>query len=87
MEGDTYDMAAVRLRILDSNGNIAPYAQLPLLLEVRGAAELVGPEAVTAEGGMAGTYIRTAGEAGQAVLTIRCPGLETVQITFDVITK
>ena len=87
VEGDTYDMAAVRLRILDSNGNIAPYAQLPLLLEVRGAAELVGPEAVTAEGGMAGTYIRTAGEAGQAVLTIRCPGLETVQITFDVITK
>ena len=84
-EGDTYDMAAVRIRIVDKWGHTAPFVQLPLLFEVTGAAELVGPAVITAEGGMGGTYIRTAGEAGKAVLTIRCPGLKTLQIAFDVI--
>ena len=84
-EGDTYDMAAVRIRVADKWGNTAPFVQLPLLFEVTGAAALVGPEAAAAEGGMAGTYVRTVGETGKAVLNIRCPGLDTVSIAFDVI--
>lgn len=42
-EGDTYDMAAVRVRILDENGSPAVYAQLPLQFAASGAAALVGP--------------------------------------------
>ena len=83
-DGDTYDMAAVRIRILDENGNNAPYAQLPLRFTLEGAAELVGPEVVTAEGGMAGTYLRTVGSAGQAKLTISCDQTEPVTILFQV---
>ena len=83
-EGDTYDMAAVRVRIVDKWGHTTPFVQPPLLFEVTGAAQLVGPAAATAEGGMGGTYIRTVGRAGKATLTIRCPGLETVSIAFDV---
>ena len=41
-EGDTYDMAGVRVRILDENGSPAIYAQLPLTFAVTGAAALVG---------------------------------------------
>ena len=37
-EGDTYDMAAVRVRILDENGSPAAYAQLPLQFAASGAA-------------------------------------------------
>lgn len=84
-EGDTYDMAAVRIRIVDKWGHTAPFVQLPLLFEVEGAAQLVGPAVITAEGGMGGAYIRTTGEAGKAMLTVRCPGLETIRIAFDVI--
>ena len=82
-EGDTYDMAAVRIRILDEYGCIAPYAQLPVTLTLTGPAELVGPGTVTAEGGMCGTYIRTAGQSGSAVLTISAPGLEKQEILFS----
>lgn len=57
-EGDTYDMAAVRVRILDENGNPAPYAQLPLHFALTGPATLIGPETAVAEGGMGGTYLR-----------------------------
>ena len=83
-EGNTYDMAAVRIRILDEFGNPAPYAQLPLELKLEGDALLVGPRIVTAEGGMCGTYLRTVGKAGKAVLTVSTPGLEPVTVEFTI---
>ena len=81
-EGDTYDMAAVRVRILDENGNPAPYAQYPVRFALEGAARLVGPDTATAEGGMTGTYVRTIGRAGQAKLTISANQTEPVEILF-----
>ena len=83
-ETQSYDMAAVRIRILDEFGNIAPYAQLPVKLTVKGAAELVGPGVVTAEGGMCGTYIRTIGTAGEAALTVETAGLDPVVLQFHI---
>ena len=83
-EGDTYDAAAVRIRILDEHGNIAPYAQLPVKLELSGPAELIGPDVVCAEGGMTGTYIRTTGETGEAVLRISTSQTEAVTVRFTV---
>ena len=84
-ETQSYDMAAVRIHILDEFGNIAPYAQLPVKLSLEGAAGLVGPDVVTAEGGMCGTYIRTAGISGTARLTVSAPGLEAVSTEFSVL--
>ena len=81
-EADTYDMAAVRVRVLDENGNPAAYAQLPVHFAVEGDAALVGPETAVAEGGMTGTYLRTAGKAGTAVLTVSAPQTEPVTVSF-----
>ena len=83
-EKDTYDMAAVRVRILDECGSTAHYAQLPVFFEVEGAAELVGPDVVTAEGGMCGCYLRTFGETGDAKLTVCTDQTEPVTIIFNV---
>ena len=83
-EGDTYDMASVRIRILDENGNVAPYAQLPVHLTLEGDAELVGPGVVTAEGGMTGTYVRTLGRSGEARLTISTAQTEDVTLIFKI---
>jgi beta-galactosidase len=83
-EGQAYDMAAVRVRIVDEHNNIAPYAQVPVTFSLAGAAELVGPSIVTAEGGSCGTYLRTAGTAGTALLTISAPQTEPVTLTFTV---
>ncbi len=83
-EGDTYDMAAVRIRILDENGNTASYAQMPVSFSATGAVELVGPQIVTAEGGMTGTYVRTTGEIGEGVLSVRCGELSPLSIPFKV---
>ena len=83
-EKQSYDMAAIRIRIMDKYGNIAPYAQLPVKLSIEGAAELVGPDVVTAEGGMTGTYIRTTGKSGTAKLTVSTEQTKPITIDFSV---
>ncbi len=83
-EAQSYDAAAVRIRVLDGNGNIAPYAQLPIRLTLTGCAELIGTDILAAEGGMAGTYVRTVGQTGTASLTIEAPDLAPVTVSFTV---
>lgn len=83
-EGDTWDAAAVRVRILDEHGTPAPYAQLPVRFSLTGAAALIGPDTVTAEGGMTGTYVRTTGESGEAVLRISAAGLPEEEVRFSI---
>lgn len=83
-EGDSYDMTQVRIRIKDEYGNDAVYAQLPVRLELSGCAELVGPDTVTAEGGMCGTYIRTLGRPGSARLRISTAQTEPVTLEFEI---
>jgi beta-galactosidase len=83
-EGSTYDMAAIRIRLLDEYDNPAEYAQLPVIFSLEGEAELIGPNVVTAEGGMCGTYIRTIGSSGKAKLTIATTQTKPVEIEFTV---
>ncbi len=83
-EGACYDMAAVRVRLKDANGNPVPYAQLPVTFALEGPAALAGPETAVLEGGMGGTYVYTLGEEGTAVLTVRTPQTEPVKIIFNI---
>ena len=83
-EGDCYDMAAVRIRVADEFGHTAPYAQLPIQLKTRGPVAVAGPQLVTAEGGLCGTYLRTTGRAGKASLTLSADGLEPLTLEFSV---
>ena len=86
-EGETYDMAAVRIRVTDDYGNPAPYAQLPVAFTLTGDAELVGPSIIALEGGSGGTYVRTVGRSGSAVLTISNSQTEAVSVKFTVEVK
>ena len=83
-QGDTYDAAAVRVRVLDGHGNIAPYAQAPINITLEGSLELIGPNVVTAEGGMTGLYVKTTGQTGPAKLTLSSPGLAPITLYFSV---
>ena len=83
-EGEVYDMALVRIRLLDENGNPASYAQLPVSFRTSGPIKIVGPRIAVLEGGMCGLYIRTVGRKGPASLTIHCEGMNDVEISFEV---
>ena len=83
-ENGTWDMATIRVRSVDQNGNLTPYLHRTLNLETEGPIELIGPKHVAFDGGMTGTYVRTTGESGIAHLHLGVDGMEPVTLTFRV---
>ena len=69
-EIESYDVACVRIRAMDENGNTLYYYNDPVQLKLSGPAELIGPEIVGMQGGMCGTYVKSIGKAGKATLTV-----------------
>ena len=84
VDGDTWDMATVRLRAVDQNGNLVPYAHDVLRFEAEGCVELEGPALVALEGGMSGCYVRTTGQAGRGRLFIRMEDMDEKMLEFNV---
>ena len=84
-EGKTYDAACVRIRAVDENLNVLPFANEPLLLEVEGAIELIGPTVISLQGGMSGVYVKTKGTAGRGRLTIYCADGRKNRVEFEVL--
>lgn len=82
-EAETYDAEAVRLRMLDQNGNLMPYFDEPVKFMCSGCIKLVGPDIISLKGGMGGTYVATAGSTGEGVLGISCRGV-TSEVHFTV---
>ena len=83
-EGDTYDMCALRIRIKDNHNNLASYAQLPVHIHVSENLTLIGPDTVTAEGGMCGAYVKTNTQTGIATITVESSGISPVTITIEI---
>ncbi len=81
-EEDTYDVAEIRIRIVDENDNLLPYYQEAIRLSVTGAIELIGPALITPRGGMTGTYVRTTGIKGEGVLRLEQKELGIKEIGF-----
>lgn len=84
VEENTYDVAAVRVRAVDGSGATLPFYQEPLFLEAEGPIRIIGPGHITLRGGMGGTYVKTVGESGKALLRIRGEHTETTEIIFEV---
>ena len=82
-ENTTYDMAAIRLKVLNQNNIQTYYYNEPFELSVKGPIELVGPSVVSFKGGMSGTYIKSLHKKGKAKLIIKTT-FETKTIDFVV---
>lgn len=83
-EDHTYDVAAVRIRMLDENNNQLYFYNEPVLLETEGPVELIGESTISFQGGMCGAYIKTTGREGKAALLIRNAQSQEVRIEFSV---
>jgi beta-galactosidase len=83
-EGNTYDVAAVRIQALSDCGNQLSYYQEPVILQTSGSIALIGPSVISLKGGAGGTYVKTIGEAGQGTLTISGESFAPVTIEFTV---
>ena len=86
-EGASYDVAAIRLRAVDQNGNVLHVMQEAVIIETEGPVEVIGPKAAMLRGGLGGTYIKTHGLSGDAAVTLTLPEAEPVRIAFTVTAK
>lgn len=83
-EDHTYDVAAVRIRMLDENENQVYFYNEPVRFETEGPIEVIGEPVISLKGGMCGTYIKTIGKEGKAALIIKNAQAEDVRIEFEV---
>ncbi len=84
IETNTYDVAEVRVIASDEYKNILPYFEESMLLETEGPIEVIGPKVVPLRGGMAGIYVKSCFEEGDATLRISCEGMKPVEVKFHV---
>lgn len=83
-EDTTYDVASVRIRAEDNNGNLLNYFQEPILLDTEGDIELIGPKVISLKGGMGGTYVKTIGKAGKGSIKLIGETIKPVKVEFNI---
>ena len=83
-EGSTYDVAVIRIRAIDENGNLLPYYQEPLSIQIEGPVELIGEDVLSLKGGMGGLYIKTKGEKGIAKVRLGNKQCGIKEIEFEI---
>ncbi len=86
-EKETYDVAAIRIRMCDQNGNFLPFYQGTVSLETEGPVALIGPACMILRGGCGGTYVKSQGEAGEALLRLTDETGAVREISFTVTCK
>ena len=84
VEGTTYDVAAVRLRMTDQNGRTLPYYFGAVKAEISGDIELIAEDPVILRAGMGGLYVRTTGKEGKATLTLSADGCDSLSVDFSI---
>ena len=82
-ETKSYDVSAIRIRILNENNELANYANEVLYLSCSDNLEIIGPDVIATTGGMSGTYVKTCGK-GDAYLAIDSDRLGSKIITFTI---
>ena len=83
-EGNSYDVAVIRIRAVDENGNLLPYSNEAIKISIDGALKVIGDDMISLRGGMGAFYVKTIGQKGMARVTISCPRLEDKIIEFEI---
>lgn len=87
IEGDTYDVAAIRLRMVDQNGNVLPCYNGFVKADTQGDIAVIGSEFAPINGGMGGLYVKSLGKTGSASLTLTTDGCEPITVNFSIINE
>ncbi len=83
-EADTYDVAEIRIRMTDQNGNTLPFYNGAVKARLEGPAEMIGEAPTVIRGGCGGIYIKTIGKSGNVRLTLSAEGAGDAVLSFTV---
>lgn len=82
-EKNSYDVAAVRIQAVDERENFMSFFQEPVELKTEGPIEIIGPKITSLRGGMGGTFVKTTGERGKAILVIHSEQAGEYRVEFQ----
>ncbi|MDR3374185.1 MAG: glycoside hydrolase family 2 TIM barrel-domain containing protein [Ancalomicrobiaceae bacterium] len=74
------DSTRVIVRVRDQAGNILPFFEESIDVEVDGPARLIGPNRIPLKGGTTGFWLETTGVPGAIRLAVTCPRFEPQSI-------
>lgn len=82
-DGDTYDATRITVKAVDNMGNLLPFTQECVEIQLDGPARLLGPARFPLTGGVSSFWIRTVGKTG--TVRIGVLGVESkAECTVDV---
>lgn len=67
-----WDTTRLTFKIVDQVGNVTPFINEVIELEIEGPGEIIGPKHMALIGGCIGAWIRTSGEAGVIRVNAKC---------------
>ncbi|WP_105618824.1 glycoside hydrolase family 2 protein [Vallitalea okinawensis] len=78
------DVTRILFKMVDQKGNIIPYINEILSLDIEGMGKIIGPKEMALIGGCIGVWIKTTGEVGTIKVKARCSRFEANEIKVDV---
>lgn len=82
--GEIYDATRVVFRVVDQVGNLTPYINESIKLDITGPGRIIGPSEPTLIGGCIGVYVRTTGQSGEIRLTGRSSRFAPAEVAIRV---
>ncbi|WP_054742507.1 hypothetical protein [Cellulosilyticum ruminicola] len=82
--GETYDATRIIIKAVDENDNVLPYINEVVRVETSGSIEIIGHTYHTLVGGNLAVYVRTKGETGTGIVSIKSNALGEGQLVFQV---
>ncbi len=83
-EKTSYDVGVLKILARDENGNLLPYCNEALKINIDGPLEVIGSDLVALRGGMGGFYVKTVGKTGIAKITISCSQCENIEFEITI---
>lgn len=84
LSSNDWDTTRIVYRLLDQEGNLLPYINDSVELEIEGPATIIGPSKPTLIGGCIAVWIKTTGVKGTVKLTSKCSRVAGNEVTITV---
>lgn len=85
IDADGIDATRIVFKLVDQAGNLLPYSNEPIQIDVEGEGELIGPTLTSLIGGCIGAWVKSSEEAGQIKVTAKTTSLTSKSVIINTV--
>lgn len=75
----------ISVKALDQAGNLLPYIDLPITIDIEGPAKLIGPDTTRLKGGATAFWIKSTQEVGQIIVRVHSARFAVVEVLISAV--